>query len=241
MTGALIYADQLLVERRNVLHLFAIGALQAHVHDVRAVLHLPARDLDRFFPLLLRDQVLERARPDHVRPLARQSADDCSPSPPPVRCPSNRRGAPARRNRARLLLPSPSARWTRICASVVPQQPPTIFSQPCRTNFSNCAASDLRRLAVLAFHVRQPGVRIAGNQRRRHLADGADVVRHQFRPGGAIQADREQIRRARSKLTTHPPSARPAWCPSVRWCPKPSPESSCQSRLLIAESPAARL
>ena len=63
-------ADQLLVERRDVLHLVAVRALQAHVHDVRAVLHLPARDLGGLFPLLFRHQVLEQPRPDHVGPLA---------------------------------------------------------------------------------------------------------------------------------------------------------------------------
>ena len=46
-------ADQLLVERRDVRHLVAIGALQADVDDVRAVLHLPARDLAGLFPFLL--------------------------------------------------------------------------------------------------------------------------------------------------------------------------------------------
>ena len=63
-------ADQLLVERRDVLDLVAVGALQADVDDVRAVLHLPARDLGGLFPLLLGDQVLEQPRADHVGALA---------------------------------------------------------------------------------------------------------------------------------------------------------------------------
>ena len=49
-------ADQLLVERRDVLHLVAIARLQADVDDVRAVADLPPRDLGRLFPLLLGDQ-----------------------------------------------------------------------------------------------------------------------------------------------------------------------------------------
>ena len=53
-------ADQLLVEQRDVVHFVAVGALQADVDDVRAVLHLPARDLDGLFPFLRGDQVLEQ-------------------------------------------------------------------------------------------------------------------------------------------------------------------------------------
>ena len=52
------------------LHLVAIGALQADVDDVRAVLHLPARDFGGLFPLLFGDQVLEQARADDVGALA---------------------------------------------------------------------------------------------------------------------------------------------------------------------------
>ena len=57
--GRLDDADQLFVELRDVVHLVAIGALQADVDDVRAVLHLAPRDLDGFFPFLGGDQVLE--------------------------------------------------------------------------------------------------------------------------------------------------------------------------------------
>ena len=64
------FAVELLVEGLDVLHLIAVGALQADVHDVRAVLHLPARDLGGLFPLLFGDQILEEPRPDHVGPLA---------------------------------------------------------------------------------------------------------------------------------------------------------------------------
>ena len=70
MIGALTSADQLLVERLDILHLVAIGGLQADVDDVRAVLHLLARDLRRLFPFLFGDQVLEGARADDVGALA---------------------------------------------------------------------------------------------------------------------------------------------------------------------------
>ena len=38
--------------------------------------------------------------------------------------------------------PSAICAMARMCAGVVPQQPPTMFSQPCSTNFSSCVASD---------------------------------------------------------------------------------------------------
>ena len=52
------------------LHLFAIRRLKADVDDVRAILHLPTRDLARLFPFLGRDHFLEQARADDVGALA---------------------------------------------------------------------------------------------------------------------------------------------------------------------------
>ena len=58
------------VEGIDVLQLFAFGGLQADVDDVRAVLHLPARDFGGFLPFLFGDHVLEEARADHVGAFA---------------------------------------------------------------------------------------------------------------------------------------------------------------------------
>ena len=63
-------ADQLFVKKRDIRHLVAVGALQADVDDVRAVLHLAARDLDGLLPFLFRDQILEKPRADDVGALA---------------------------------------------------------------------------------------------------------------------------------------------------------------------------
>ena len=45
--------DQLLVEAVDVVQLVAVGVLQVDVDDLRAALHLPARDLARLLVLLV--------------------------------------------------------------------------------------------------------------------------------------------------------------------------------------------
>src|SRR6185295_4923515 len=62
--------DQLVVERRNVLDLVAIGRLQTDIDDMRAVADLAPRNLARFFPFLAGDQVLEEPRTNDVGPFA---------------------------------------------------------------------------------------------------------------------------------------------------------------------------
>ncbi len=96
-----------------------------------------------------------------------------------------RAGAPCR---------PPSGPMARMCAGVVPQQPPTRFSQPLRAKRSSCAASDLGRLSVLSFLVGQPGVGVAGDAGPGQLVQRADVVGHELRAGGAVQADGQQVR-----------------------------------------------
>jgi hypothetical protein len=54
------FANQVLVERRNVVQLFAIRALKADVHDMRTALHLTASDFGGFFPLFGGDEILEQ-------------------------------------------------------------------------------------------------------------------------------------------------------------------------------------
>ena len=51
----------------------------------------------------------------------------------------------------------------------------------------------LGRLFILAVFVWQPGIRITGHERTRHLVDGPDVVGHELRSGGAVQPDGEQV------------------------------------------------
>ncbi len=66
------FANQLFIERWNVLFLVALRALQAHVHNLSAAAYLPPRNLAGLFPFFFRDQVLEQARADHVGALADQ-------------------------------------------------------------------------------------------------------------------------------------------------------------------------
>ena len=113
--------------------------------------------------------------------------------PRPVRCPENTRDAPAASARARRLARPPSRRCARMCAGVVPQQPPTRFSQPLSTKRSSCAATICGRFAVVAVLVGQPGVRIAGDARAASSQQRAEVVGHELGPGGAVEADREQV------------------------------------------------
>ena len=112
--------------------------LQADVDDVRAVAHLAPRDLAGLFPLLFRDQVLEQARADDVGALADDQRavalfgfDQLDAGiVGAVRRRRDLRGASALDHRSR---------WRVMCAGVVPQQPPTMLSQPWSTNCSNCA------------------------------------------------------------------------------------------------------
>src|SRR5258707_14679992 len=67
------FADQLFVERRNVLFLVALCALQADVDDVRAAAHLAAGDFAGFFPLFFGDEIFEEA----------EAADDWALAHPP--------------------------------------------------------------------------------------------------------------------------------------------------------------
>ncbi len=70
--GDLDLADQLFVEGRDIPQFLPLGALQADVHDVGAVLDLATRDLGGFLPLFGADQLLEEPRADHVGALADQ-------------------------------------------------------------------------------------------------------------------------------------------------------------------------
>ena len=53
----------------------------------------------------------------------------------------------------------------RMCAGVVPQQPPTMLTRPACAHSRSWRADDLRPLLVLAELVRQAGVGIGGDQR----------------------------------------------------------------------------
>src|SRR5258708_16042504 len=66
------FADEFFVERRNVLLLVALGALQADVDDVRATTYLAAGNFAGFFPLFFGDEIFEEAGGARVGALAPQ-------------------------------------------------------------------------------------------------------------------------------------------------------------------------
>ena len=77
------------------------------------------------------------------------------------------------------------------------------------------AREDLRPLGVAPVLVRQAGVGHAGDAGAAELGEGAHVVGHQLRAGGAVEADVEQVgvERARPRAPRRP--GRRAWCRSV--------------------------
>ena len=64
-----------------------------------------------------------------------------------------------------------------MCAGVVPQ----------------LRRQRLRRFREVALGIGQAGVGVAGNREARHFVEGADVIGHQVRPGGAIHAHGQQV------------------------------------------------
>ena len=189
--GRFDLADQLLVEGRDVLHLFAVGALQADVDHVRAVAHLAPRDVGGLFPLLRGHQVLEEARADHVGPFAHQQravallglhqfdARIVGAMLAPGQC--------ARPLALDHLRDGADVRGRGAAASTHEIQPAVIgeLLQLRRQRF--------RRLAEFAFGVGQAGIRIARDAVRRHLVERPYVVGHQVRTGGAVHADAQQV------------------------------------------------
>ena len=98
-----------------------------------------------------------------------------------------RSGNRPRRSALRHLRDRPNMRRRGSAASADDIQPAVL------DEFLELLRERFRRLQILVFFVRQPRVRIAGNPRRRHLRERADVIRHQIRTRGAIQSDRQQI------------------------------------------------
>ncbi len=130
-------ADELGQEGVHVGELVAIGIGEADVHDPGAALHLAAADLARLLPLPRGDELLELARADHVRALADEDGPVVIAHLEEVD-PGDER-APVLGRDARPL-PLHHGGERRMCAGVVPQQPPTRLSQPCSAKRSSTRA-----------------------------------------------------------------------------------------------------
>ncbi len=166
--------------------------MQAHVDNVRAVADLPARDLGGFFPLLLRHHVLEQPASDDVgslahdqRPVALFGLHQLDARI--VRA-VRARGKPPRALAVRHLRDGPDVRVGRAAAAAHHVEPP-VLDEPFELRRERSG-----RLEILAILIGQPRVGIARDAHRDHLTDGAYVVRHELRPGSAVEANGKQVR-----------------------------------------------
>src|SRR5246127_365296 len=188
---SLDFADELIVERRNVLHLVAIGALQADVNHVGATFYLTASDFCGFLPLFGGDQILERARADHVGALADNER---------ARAFFGFDHFDTGIDGAMFLFGWPARRLAfghlGDCANV-------IFggSAAAADNVEPAAIHEAlelfrersRRFAIAAFFVGQSRIRVARDVSAGERLHGANVICHEFGTGGAVQAERKQL------------------------------------------------
>ena len=160
-------------------------------------------------------RLLEPADADHVGALAHDERRGC---PPRIHdLDTAHRGGQARRGPARGP-PAPAAASARVCAGVVPQQPPTTFTQPSSTKRRILQGEALRRLLVLAVLVGQAGVGVDADETGGEARERAEVVGHELGTGRAVEPDGEEFAGARPRRTARPRPAPPAWSPWARWC-----------------------
>ena len=166
MSGTLIFFDDQLKEALHVRQFVAVRVLQADVDDVRPAFDLGAGDFRRLLVFPFADQPLELPRADARssvrrprRPVGVLDLDGLDAGD----------GRRMRAAAAARLVPGKISAMARIWSGVVPQQPPTILSQPCSAKPASFLASELRRFVVLAVLVGQAGVRIAADKKVREI------------------------------------------------------------------------
>src|SRR6266481_3241790 len=185
------FADEFFVERRNVLLLVALGALQADVDNVRATAYLAAGNFAGFFPLFFGDEIFEEAGADDVGALAHEQG---------ARAVLGFDGLDAGIDGA-VLLRGTMARlfaFGHLCkgadvllggaAAAADEIEPAVIDK-----FLELGSERCWRLEVLAFFVGQPGVGIAGDTFAGELAERANVIGHEFRAGSAVHAEGERL------------------------------------------------
>ena len=176
-------------EAVHVAELVAVGVGQADVHHLRPALDLGPADFGRLLELVRDDQVLELPRADDIGPLAheqrsivvgrieRLDAADCGGA--------RGGGAPRRvafgdtRQRRDMGRCGPAATAYRVDPAFLDEAP-------------HLERETLGRLLVVPALVGQPRVGVGGDEAGRHLAERAQVVRHEFRTRGAVEAYREE-------------------------------------------------
>ena len=184
------------------------GVVHVDVDDGRAAGDLLAGDFDGFLELAVADQPGERLAAGDVRPLADHDEVAVGPQRERAACRESRSQCGCVARLMRLGRACTRSAIAAMCAGVVPQQPPTMFSQPCSANSPSSAAICGRAEVVLPHLVGQAGVGI-GNwiARRRDLGQLLEVRPHRLGPEGAVHADGQQreVWRARSR------TPRPIW------------------------------
>ena len=187
--------------------------IHAHIDDLRAVLHLLLGHGQRLVVLTGQDQLLELGGAGHVGALAdvdeiglRRLGERLHAAQPQKRFdPRNRRGGRSRTASAMA--------W--MCSGVVPQQPPTMFSQPFSAQSRICGARDLRRFrkAGRRQRIRQSCVGIDADVGVRQMRQFLHVGPHQVRTEGAIEAHAQGaacVTEFQNASTVCPLSVRPA-------------------------------
>ena len=172
--------------------------VHVHVEDVRAALDLLARHGERALVVAREDELRELRRPGDVRPLA----DERERLPRGGACTARGRERRVRRSAAGIRRggsPCTASAIARMCAGVVPQQPPTMFTQPSRAKPPMSRAHDLGRLVEAAERVREPRVRIRAQEDGRDPGQLLDVRAHLLRAERAVDPDREE-RRVRDRV-----------------------------------------
>ncbi len=184
------HPGQAVEEGLDVGQLVAVGVLQADVEHLRPRAHLGAADLGRPLEVPRRDALLEGARTEDVGLLADQQR--------PVlghqldRFEAGDEGALVVRHRPRRppgdqLCQRLDVRRGGTAAAADQVEPPLVEEA------AEDLAEDLRPLEVAPLLVGQAGVGHAGDAGAADLRQGAQVIGHQRRAGGAVEPDVEQI------------------------------------------------
>jgi hypothetical protein len=193
--------------------------VHADVNDLRAVLDLLARDGQRGLVIAGLDELGELRRPGDVGALADvQEIDGGDRVQFPANSQIGRRGiSVARRNAVRAPRivsassplnadkvrtvgtfrggkPRTASAMALMCAGVVPQQPPTMLSQPFCAHSRSCGASvsGVSGKAGREQGIGQAGVRIRADVNRREAGKFLDQRAQFLRPQRAVHADGEQ-------------------------------------------------
>ena len=182
--------DQHLEEAAQVGDLVPVRLLGRDVDHVGAPLHLRPGDLRRLLPLLLRDQVAELLRPEDVGALADDDGPHLVADLEGI-YPRERAAAPggndARLQTRRNLGEPGNVAAVRSAATAHQVEPPVLAEA------RQGAREHLRRLQIPPVLVRQPRVGHASDAGAGELGKRADVVGHEFRPGGAVEPQVEEI------------------------------------------------